>query len=201
MVDDTSASPRRDATVLVRPVRLGEHDALGELTVAVYREVLASDLGSYAEILRDVAGRVAAGCQVLVAVAGDQLLGGVTYVPAPGGYAQLARLDEAELRMLVVDPAMAGHGAGTALVGACIDRAVAGGRRALTLGTMPEMEVAQRLYRRLGFARRPERDGTVPGGRPLLCYSLDLASAGVDSSVRGPSAGGSSDRPDADADG
>lgn len=180
---------------MVRPVEHHEHAALGELTVVVYREVLSSDLGTYAEVLRDVAGRLAAGCEVLVADDGDHLAGGVTYVPSPGSYAQLAGPDEAELRMLVVDPAAQGQGIGAALVQACIDRAVAAGKQALSLGTMPEMLAARRLYARLGFVHVRARDGQVPGGRPLLCYSLDLRAAPGDgaaevSSVPGVAADG-----------
>lgn len=179
-------------SVLVRPVETRDHAALGELTVAVYRRGLAFDLGDYATVLRDVAGRVAAGCEVLVAGDGRHLLGGVTYVPGPGPYAQLAGAGEAELRMLVVDPAAQGRGIGAALVGACIDRAAAAARRRLTLGTMPEWEAARRLYARLGFVRLPARDGEVPGGRPLLCYSLDLGAV-VAGSSSGASAGPSGD--------
>ena len=168
--------------MVIRPVATDEHVALGELTVAVYRRVLASELSGYAEVLRDVAGRVAAGCEVLVAVDQAHLLGGVTYVPGPGPYAQVALGDEAELRMLVVHPAAQGRGVGAALVRACIARAVGPGRRGLALGTMPEMQAAQRLYRRLGFVRDPARDGRVPGGRRLLCYSLDLGTVVVASS-------------------
>ncbi len=178
MVEGDDAASVWPASAMVRPVEHHEHGAIGELTVAVYREVLASDLGGYAEVLRDVAGRLRAGCEVLVAHDGDRLAGGVTYVPNPGEYAELAGPDEAELRMLVVDPAAQGRGIGAALVQACIGRAVAAGKQALTLGTMPEMVAARRLYARLGFVRLPARDGQVPGGRPLLCYSyLRAASA------------------------
>lgn len=161
---------------VIRPVRPEEHGPLGALTVHVYRQVLASNLSDYAPVLLDVAGRLAGGSHISVAARGGQLLGGVTYVPGPGPLAQLATAGEAEIRMLVVAPDAQGGGVGTALVRACIDEAVAAGRQALTLGTMPSMRGAQRLYTRLGFERHPERDGLVGDGARLWCYSLSLDS-------------------------
>ncbi len=160
--------------MVIRPIRPEEHAPLGELTVRVYRQLLATELETYAAVVRDVEARLAAGCEVLVAVAAEDVAGGVTYVPGPGPFAQLIDEDEAEVRMLVVDPRRQGQGIGAALTRACIERAEGAGKRALTLGTMPVMTAAQRLYRRLGFTRRPERDGNIPSGAPLWCYSLDL---------------------------
>ena len=182
----SDAGPGGPGADEVREAETHEHAALGELTVAVYRQVLASELVDYAAVLRDVPGRLAAGCDVLVAADGDRLLGGVTYVPGPGAYAQVAVAGEAELRMLVVDPVAQGRGVGAALVRACVDRARADARSALTLGTMPAMVAAQRLYLRLGFERVATRDDQVPSGLPLLCYSLDLQAAAAASS---PSSG------------
>ncbi|CAN5714162.1 GNAT family N-acetyltransferase [soil metagenome] len=165
--------------VVIRSIRPEEHAELGELTVRVYRQVLASELETYAAVVRDVDARLAAGCEVVVAVtgdasAGDAVVGGVTYVPGPGPYAQLIDEDEAEVRMLVVEPGLHGLGLGRSLMQACIDRAAGAGKGALTLGTMPAMAAAQVLYRRMGFERRPELDTQIPGGAPLWCYSLDL---------------------------
>lgn len=167
----------------IGPIRLEEHAELGELTVRIYRQVLESELETYAAVLRDVDARLTAGCDVLVASGEGRVLGGVTYVPGPGPYAQLIDEDEAELRMLVVDPTAQGSGIGTALVKACIVAAEAAGKRSLVLGTMPAMTAAQRLYLHLGFARRPERDGQIPGGAALWCYSLSLERATTSSRV------------------
>ena len=160
--------------ITIRPVRPEEYGPLGELTVRVYREVLASDLEGYADVLRAVDDRLESGCEVLVAVAETRVVGGVTYVPGPGPYAQMITADEAEVRMLVVDPEVQGHGVGTALVGACVAMARAAGKRTLALGTMPAMGAAQRLYARLGFRRAPERHHEVPGGPCLVSYTMEL---------------------------
>lgn len=161
--------------ITIAPVRPEEHRPLGELMVRVYRQVLASELEGYAGVLRNVGDRLAAGCEVLVARRGDQLVGGVTYVPRPGPYAQLITDDEAELRMLVVDPEAQGQGVGAALVQACVELARAAGKRNLVLGTMPAMVAAQRLYTRLGFVRSPERDQQLDSGPCLVSYVKALA--------------------------
>lgn len=140
----------------------------------VYQDVLDSELEGYADVLRHVDDRLAAGCEVLVAVLAGRLVGGVTYVPGPGPYAQLIGDDQAELRMLVVDPEVQRQGVGAALVTACVRRASAAGKRALSLGTMPAMVPAQRLYAGLGFRRTPELDAPVAGGPLLVSYSLRL---------------------------
>ena len=163
-------------SLVIRRVRPDEHARLGDLTAAVYADILGHHLGSYAEVLRDVASRAAA-CEVLVAGAGDAggpPLGGITYVPGPGPWAELATEHEAELRMLVVDPAAQGRGVGAALVRACVERATATGRAGVCLFTTPSMVAAHRLYDRLGFVRQPGRDRRLDGGLVLECYSLAL---------------------------
>lgn len=167
------------SSLIIRPVRPDEHAELGDLTARVYADILGHRLGNYAEVLRDVAARAGA-CEVLVAVeglggdGGARPLGGITYVPGPGPWAEVATRHEAELRMLVVDPAAQGRGVGTALVRACVERAAAAGKAGVCLVTTPSMVTAHRLYDRLGFVRRPERDRRLDDGLLLECYSLAL---------------------------
>ncbi|MFL5675717.1 MAG: GNAT family N-acetyltransferase, partial [Chloroflexota bacterium] len=68
----------------IRLIRPEEFDALGELTVRAYADLLSPADGGYVDELRDVAGRSAA-VPVMVAVDGaGRVLGGVAYVPGPG---------------------------------------------------------------------------------------------------------------------
>jgi ribosomal protein S18 acetylase RimI-like enzyme len=162
------------AGVVVREVAPAELDALGELTVAAYREVGETDEPYYAE-LRDVASR-AAHVPVLVAVdaASGRLLGGMTYVPGPGPYSEGEFGDAATIRMLAVDRAVRGRGVGRALVEAAIERARADGRPAIGIFTRPFMTVAQGLYGSLGFHRQPDLDWEFEPGEWLLAYRLEL---------------------------
>ncbi len=165
----------------IRPIAPSEHERLGEITVAAYRALTRErPLGSYESRLHDVAGRVEV-CSVLVALDDvGAVIGGVTYVPH--SQTTMSEFDDheaASIRMLAVDPAAQGSGAGRALTLACIERARADGRRRLLLHSTPEMTAAHGMYERLGFERSVDLDEWVtdaPGEEPvhLMGYVLSL---------------------------
>ncbi|HSK90361.1 MAG TPA: GNAT family N-acetyltransferase [Euzebyales bacterium] len=170
---DAHPERARATEIVIRAVRPDEIERLGELTVAAYR-TLDIDIGDYRAMLADVADRVAH-AEVLVAVDGDRLLGGVTYVGRAGtAYAEFTDADAAGIRMLAVDPGARGRGIGAALVRACVTRARASGRGRIVLHTTPAMTSAQGMYRRLGFVRAPARDWDPQPGILLLGYELVL---------------------------
>jgi len=171
------------STFLIRPVRPEEYETLGSLTVAAYHalpdlypdsETSARET-DYDRQLRDVARRAEVSC-VLVAVGPDDgLLGGVTYVRGPDDpYSEELSEGEAGMRMLAVDPAKQGRGAGKALVRACLDRARAARRERLVLHTGPRMPTAIAMYEKLGFARRPDLDFTPVPDVNLIAYAFEL---------------------------
>jgi ribosomal protein S18 acetylase RimI-like enzyme len=158
--------------VEIREIRDGEIDALGELTVRVYESIGATD-DEYTPQLRDVRSRTET-CTVLVAVEDERVVGGVAYVPGPGPWADRCTDEEAEFRMLVVDPEHQRRGIGEALVRACIDLASAAGKLRLVLLTERNMTAAHRIYDRLGFVRAPERDWPYSPEVDLLAYVLTI---------------------------
>ncbi len=161
----------------VRPVLPHEFAALGDLTVAAYRAVPGgSTSAGYEETLRDVAAR-ARDAVVLVAVAHGTLLGGITYVPGPGAYAEFHGDDEAGIRMLAVAPAAQGRGVGRRLMADCIERATAAGKARIVLHTTASMTPAQALYSSLGFERTTGRDLRPSPRTHLLAYVLELTPA------------------------
>ena len=162
----------------VRPVRPGEHAALGDLTVAAYRAVPGETISpGYEETLRDVAAR-SDEADVLVAVdAAGTLLGGVTYVRGTGRYAEFEGEDEAGIRMLAVSPAAQRGGIGRRLVQECIDRATAGAKARIVLHTTEAMLAAQSLYGSFGFERTPSRDFMATPSMRLIAYVLELRPA------------------------
>ncbi|MGI5457893.1 GNAT family N-acetyltransferase [Streptomyces sp. CA-249302] len=165
--------------IQIRPADPTEYDALGEITAQAYLQDGLLAFGDeddwYLGELRDVAKR-AAHAEVLVAVSRTELLGGVTFAPASGPMAELARPGEAEIRMLAVAHAARGRGAGEALVRACVDRARAAQCTGVVLSTQHTMHAAHRIYERLGFRRAPGRDwNPIPGDEfTLLTYELTL---------------------------
>ncbi|MFE2882255.1 GNAT family N-acetyltransferase [Streptomyces sp. NPDC059272] len=166
--------------ILIRRAVPTEYEDLGTITAQAYLQDGLLDYGEtdpYLAVLKDVATR-AATAEVLVAVDGDHLLGGVTFVPGPGPVADIARPGETEIRALAIARSARGRGAGEALVRACIDRARATeGCTAVVLSTQPSMHAAHRIYQRLGFTRTPDRDwNPVPhlDDLTLLTYELTL---------------------------
>jgi GNAT superfamily N-acetyltransferase len=172
-------TPPAPAEVEVRRLLPADADAdvLGRLTVDAYLDVPGFTAGEgYLAELGDVARR-AAQAVVLVAAGPDgTVLGGVTYVPGPGPYAEFEGPDDAGIRMLAVAPRARDRGVGTALVRACVSRARAEGRARLWLHTTGAMTAAHRLYEREGFRRAPGQDRAA-GDVHLLAYVLDLTSA------------------------
>ncbi|MEH0935576.1 GNAT family N-acetyltransferase [Micromonospora psammae] len=162
---------------LVRPATPADFAAVARLTVAAYEAdgQLKGENG-YADVLADVAVRAEHG-EVLVAadeVTGE-VLGSVTFVLPGTRYAELAGPGEAEFRMLAVDPAAQGRGAGAALARACVERAAARGCSAVVICVRSGFAgAAHRLYERLGFVRAPEKDFSPLPGVDLLGLRLAL---------------------------
>jgi GNAT superfamily N-acetyltransferase len=170
---------RLHGRIEVRPARPEELARAGAVAREAYLSdrLLAPDNG-YAARLADAAGR-ARDAVVAVAVEADVVVGTVTYAPAGSRWAQLACAGEAEFRMLGVQPTHRGRGVGEALVRWCADRARKSGMSQLVLCSTEEMLTAHRLYRRLGFRRRPDLDWTPEPGVRLLGFCLDLTSPGL----------------------
>jgi ribosomal protein S18 acetylase RimI-like enzyme len=170
-------------SLLIRPIRPEEYEALGELTVAAYHSIPAEmpHQEIYDLQLRDVAQRAQTSC-VLVAVGPDgELLGGVTFVSGPNDpYSEELREGEAGIRMLAVDPARQGRGVGRALTEACLERARAADRARLVLHTGAFMPAAVHLYETMGFERRPELDFAPAPGIDLIAYALELGGQDAD---------------------
>lgn len=162
-------------SVTVRAAVPADHEAISRLSVAAYEaDGQLKDENPYAATLADVEARLAGG-ELYVAVDGDgEVLGAVTFVLHGSPYAELSGPGEAEFRMLAVDPAAQGRGAGEALARACVDRAKELGCKAVVICTRDFAVPAQRLYARLGFVREPELDWSPMPGVWLLGLRLEL---------------------------
>ena len=79
-----------------------------------------------------------------------------TVMTAPNG--QSTTLASPEVRLLAVAPEARGQGIAAALMQECIWRARQAGCSALTLHTTDMMDVAMRMYEKMGFQRVPELD-------------------------------------------
>ncbi|MGH9000701.1 MAG: GNAT family N-acetyltransferase [Acidimicrobiia bacterium] len=146
----------------VREATPDDYDDIARLTVASFRALPRWVGDEYGKHLADVAVRVGSGGVVLVAEQGEALIGSVTLVLDEG---PLFDFDygtdgDCSFRMLATDPAAWGSGAGPALVGECIRRARAAGRKQMAIASTEWMTTAHRIYERFGFRRRPDLDPT-----------------------------------------
>lgn len=157
----------------LRRIRPDEHRAAGDACVAAYEPFLTGAEDDYAARLHDVATRDAQ-AEVWVAVEAGRVLGNVTYCPPGSVWREIARDDEGEFRMLAVDPAAQGVGAGTALARLCEDRAREHGATGMALSSLATMTAAHRIYGRLGYGRDPGRDWSPVAGVQLLAFRKDL---------------------------
>lgn len=161
-------------TLAIRAIAPGEHAALGAITVAAYR-ALGYVEAAYERELADVDAKVAAGAEVVVAVDGNGVVGGVAFVPDhTNALAEFDDPDAASFRHLAVDPTRQGSGAGSALARWCIERARALGRKRVVIHSTPWMTTAHGLYERLGFVRVPELDWLPVPEVPLLGFVKEL---------------------------
>jgi GNAT superfamily N-acetyltransferase len=134
----------------------------GRLLVEGYLSLPDSpDDPEYYDELGDVGQRIGRSI-VFGAFDNGDALGCVTYVAdETSAYAEHMLVGEASFRMLAVAPSARGNGVGEALVGRCIDEATSAGRAALFIHSGSWMPGAHRLYGRLGFERRPDRDWLI----------------------------------------
>lgn len=161
----------------VRRAAAAEYGPLGDLTVEVYRALRPGRESAYDTVLRDVSGHARDG-DIVVAVGGARLLGGVTFVGDPTS--PLAQVDDPEaatFRFLAVRPSAEGQGVGRALVQWCLAQATALRRPRIVIHSTPAMTRAHRLYGRLGFVRAPQHDRTTPRGTHLLAFEAPLGGA------------------------
>ena len=163
----------------VRPVTPQEYERVGELCVAAFVEggVVLSD-HDYLPALRDVGGRVDNdGSAVLVAVAGQLVLGTITFCPFGSPLTEICLDGEFELRMLAVDSRYTRQGVAIALIEACDQLGISRGLRTSLACVVSHNEAAHRLWDRIGFIRRPDRDWGWPAeGVILQTYTREVPS-------------------------
>jgi GNAT superfamily N-acetyltransferase len=163
----------------IRDARDDERAAVRELTLAAYAEYATIMTESSWVALREVLHAALdedAAAQLIVAERDGALVGSVMlYPPAANAYGELlAGAGAPELRLLAVLPAARGIGVGEALVEECVRRAERMGATELGLHTSDSMQVAMRMYERMGFVRVPDDDFRPPGAELVMAYRRSL---------------------------
>ncbi len=168
---------KRDILV-IRDALPGEPDAVSRLLQAAFQQYADSIPGEawqfYLQDILDVRGRLAES-ELIVARLGGRLAGTVTLYMDPaksaeGGWPR----GWAGLRLLGVHPAFRGRGIGRALMEECLRRCRSAGILTVGLHTATMMDVARRMYEKIGFVRVPEYDVHPRPGVVIMAYRLDL---------------------------
>lgn len=168
-----------ESDLIVRDAREDELVQIRDLTMSAYAPYAVSmDPAAWAGLEAALVSGLATRepVQRIVAEADGRLVGSVMlYPPAADVYAgAVSELGWPELRMLAVASELRGRGIGTALLNECIRRARASGASDLGLHTSGSMDVAIRMYERMGFVRAPEFDFRPEGAELVTAYRLSL---------------------------
>lgn len=165
------------AAVTVREARPDEHEEVGRITVAAYREFVRdgdADWHEYLETIANVEGR-ADRTTILVAVDAGRIVGSATlelFDRVERDDDPPLHPDEAHIRMLGVHPSARRLGVARTLIDACFERSAAAGKTFMTLHTTSRMTAAQAMYDTLGFQRLADR--VFPDGFVLLTYRREI---------------------------
>jgi len=166
----------------IRDAYDNERAAIRDLTLAAYAEyanVMSAPAWAALRQALHTALNMEEAVECIVAEQDGTLVGSVLlYPPTANAYGDaLARAGWPEVRLLAVLPGARRQGGGTALINECMRRAELIGATALGLHTSESMQVAMRMYERMGFVPAPDYD-FGPGGGELVkayCLSLDRA--------------------------
>ena len=160
-------------TLHITPCEPADYDAIDRLTARAYAPSgFAADDPYFIEIL-NVAQR-AQQALILVARQNGVPVGTLTCALPGSIWQEIARADEAELRILAVTPEQQRQGIGSALIRASAEYARRTGCTALVLSSAAWMTAAHHLYQRLGFRHTPERDWQPRADVYLATYRLEL---------------------------
>jgi ribosomal protein S18 acetylase RimI-like enzyme len=162
----------------IRDARLEELDEVSKLTGDAYRQyensLPESAWKSYLEDIMDVRSRLGV-AELIVAEMKGRLVGTVTlYLKASSSSQEGWPQDWAGIRLLAVHPAHRSRGIGRALMEECIRRCRDRGIATIGLHTTELMDVALRMYEKMGFRRVPEFDFHPAPGIIVMAYRLEI---------------------------
>jgi ribosomal protein S18 acetylase RimI-like enzyme len=159
------------ARLRVRAYEAGDRDAVNALARAAFAQY-EGDYDGWQDFI-DGIGRMADladHADLLVADLDGKVIGAVAHIGPGRPRAAFFPNQWSVIRMLVVDPAQRGQGAGRLLVDGCLRLARQAGAPAVGLYTSPVMASAVRMVEALGFVRDRDLDPIrgVPYGRYVL---------------------------------
>lgn len=167
----------------IRNANPEEFEAIGALLVSVYTQLegfpKASEQPDYYNMLANIgAFTQKPETELLAAVSPEGKIGGVVVYfgdmqyYGSGGSATAER-NASGFRLLAVDPAARGQGLGKLLIDACIQKAQKRKHRQVIIHTTHAMQVARKMYEKLGFKASEDLD-FMQGNLPVFGLRLIL---------------------------
>ena len=176
----------------IRGARSGDRDAARKITLSAFQQYAAlmppPRWEGYRENILATLTDIAP-AQHIVAEKEGVILGSVLLYPPGTAFStpEEGPLTCPEVRLLAVAPEARGQGIGTALMEECIRRTHQLGAVCLNLHTTDMMQVAMRMYERMGFVRTPEMDFHPDPSITIKAYRLELDCVGITKKVNKPS--------------
>ena len=158
--------------ILIRPIEPGDNPALANIIRKTLEEFGANHPGTvYFDESTDRLNSLftQSGRQYFVAVQNGVVLGGGGIYPTEGLDA-----DTCELVKMYLLPASRGKGLGNTLLQKCADFARSCGYKRIYLETMPELQLAIRLYEKFGFKKLSRSMGNTGHSGCNIWMILDL---------------------------
>jgi GNAT superfamily N-acetyltransferase len=167
----------------IRDARSEDRDAARKITLSAFQQYAAvmppPRWEGYRENILATLTDVAPAQQIVAEKEGAILWSVLLYPPGTAfSTPHEGPLTCPEVRLLAVAPEARGQGIGTALMKECIRRARRLGAVCLNLHTTDMMQVAMRMYERMGFVRAPELDFHPDPSITVKAYRLELDCAG-----------------------
>ncbi len=159
----------------VRPEELGQVSQLLKEAYQQYEDSVPAPVWQpYLQDVMDVRSRLD-NAELIVADLNEQLAGSVTlYLKASDSEQEGWPEGWAGIRLLAVHPLFRNRGIGKALIEECIRRCRRHGITTIGLHTSKIMDVARRLYERMGFVRVPELDFHPIPEVTVMAFRLDF---------------------------
>ncbi len=175
---------REDPRPAVRSGTEGDVEGAARVLQAAYeqyKDAFPERYEIYIADVVDVSSRWATS-ELLIATIDDRIAGCVNFYPdaSLADYPAAAKAfppDWAAIRLLAVDPAFRSRGIGRFLTDACIDRARTQGAPTVGLHTTEAMDVARKMYEKMGFERISDYDFYPTPSIAVLAYRLNLYDA------------------------
>lgn len=164
--------------LFIRNARLDELDEVSLLLKEAYQQyenfIPPERWKSYLEDIIDMKSRLGES-DLIVAELDRRLAGSVTlYLDGSGSFPEAWPRGWAVVRLLAVHPEYRDRGIGRALMDECIRRCRHAGISSIGLHTTEAMDIARRMYERMGFVRFPESDFRPAPDIVVMAYRLQL---------------------------